>query len=255
MSEERYVSFLDILGFSNMIRENDLDFIIRKFEAVLYFLPHPKALGKYVKLEGETNQGVKKCSCFSFSDTFVLSTEDTSDESFNNITIATFLLARSLFGVGLPVRGAITRGEADCIPNTNHLLGKAIIGAKELEEKQDWFGIILSPDVLSVYDVIPSGPIEDILVEYQVPLKECKDTPFVVINWRLNLDVEHGIESLFPNVSDHRQLRKKMNTLKFEKYINDSGKAYRDVKEKWQHKIRISDRPQVKSQFVLGHDF
>ena len=106
--------------------------------------------------------------------------------------------------MGLPVRGAISRGEADYIPNTNHLIGKAIISAKELEEKQDWFGIILSPDVLSVYDTIPTGPIADILVEYEVPLKDCTYVPFMAINWRLNLEVEHGIESLFPNSSDFR---------------------------------------------------
>lgn len=248
------MSFLDILGFSNMIRENDLCLIIRKFEAVLFFLPYWEALGKCINFEGKINSGEKKCSCFSFSDTFVLSTDDTSVESFNYITIATFLLARNLFGVGLPVRGAITRGEADYIPNTNHLMGKAVISAKELEEKQAWFGIIISPDVLSAKDIIPHGPIEDILVKYEVPFKDCTNAPFVVINWRLNLVVEQGIESLFPSGSDHT-LEKKMNTLTFEKYVSDSGQAYKDVKEKWQHKLIISDRPQTKSPLVLGHDY
>jgi len=123
MTEKRYVSFLDILGFEGIVENNELDTIIKKFESVLYFTPYWQALGQWINFKGKIKHGSAKCSCFSFSDTFVLSTDDTSIESLNNILIATFLLARNVFAVGLPVRGAITAGEADYIPNTNHLIG------------------------------------------------------------------------------------------------------------------------------------
>ena len=75
---------------------------------------------------------------------------DTSAESLNTIIIATFILTRGLFALISPVRGAITKGEADYIPNTDHLIGKAIIDAARLEKEQNWCGVIISPEVLSI---------------------------------------------------------------------------------------------------------
>jgi hypothetical protein len=150
MGNERYIAFLDILGFSDMILNTDLNEILKKFEPVLFLIPYAEALGEWTNLEGHINLENKKCSCFSFSDTFVLCSRDATPESLNTIIIATFILSRNLFALGFPVRGAITKGEADCIPNTNHLIGKAIIEASKLEKRQNWFGVILSPEVLSI---------------------------------------------------------------------------------------------------------
>jgi hypothetical protein len=183
VTKERYVSFLDILGFSEIVRNTDLESLIKRFKAILFFKPYVEALGRWNNLEGKIQPANRKCSCFSFSDTFVLSTDDASIESFNDITIATFLLARSLFGLGFPVRGAITKGEADYIPGTNHLIGKALIDAAELEKKQDWFGVILSPDILSAQDTLPQDPIGDILIKYSVPFnhRSPRTVAFIVI--------------------------------------------------------------------------
>lgn len=129
MSKERYISFLDILGFSNMVYNSDLDSLLKRFQALLSQIPYVEALGNWINIANDISLHNKKCSCFSFSDTFVLSTNTTSQDSLNNIVIATFILSRLLFGFGFPVRGTITKGEADYIPGTNHLIGKAIIEA------------------------------------------------------------------------------------------------------------------------------
>ncbi len=231
-----------------------MNIIMEKFDAVLFHLPRVLALGKWVYLDGKVHPAEEKCSCFSFSDTFVLSTNDSSTESYNNIIIATFLLARNLFGVGLPVRGAITKGEADYIPKTQHLIGKAIIEAARLEKLQDWFGVILSPDILSADDTIPSDPIGKALLRYPVPLKDGLKVDFVVINWRLNLIAEYGTKSLFSKPSDPNQFKKIMNTLKFAKYVRDSNQAYlKEVTEKWQHRVRIPGKLGQHSATRFGH--
>jgi|WetSurSiteA1Bulk_404760.scaffolds.fasta_scaffold49110_2 hypothetical protein len=255
MVKERYVSFLDILGFSDKVMENNLDSMLEKFKIIINFMPYVEALGQWINFNDKITPGNKKCSCFSFSDTFVLSTEDASLESFKTITIATFILARNLFGVGFPVRGAITKGEADYIPNTNHLIGKAIINAAKLEKQQDWFGIILSKDVLSDSEIIPSGPIRDILIKYEVPFKDSSNVTSLVINWRLNLFIKYGTKSIFSSSSEPENLRKISNTLKFAKYVRDSGLAYIDVKEKWQHSLYVSDTDPTQKTIRHGDEF
>jgi hypothetical protein len=128
MVNERYIAFLDILGFSDLILHTDLKEILKKFELISFLIPYAEALGEWKNFGGRIHAGNKRCSCFSFSDTFVLCSRDATTESLNTIIIATFILSRNLFALGFPVRGAITKGEADYIPNTDHLVGKAIIG-------------------------------------------------------------------------------------------------------------------------------
>ncbi len=204
MENERYIAFLDILGFSDMILNTDLKEILKRFELILFLTPYAETLGEWTNLGERIYTENKKCSCFSFSDTFVLCSRDATPESLNAIIIATFILSRSLFAFGFPVRGAITKGEADYIPNTNHLVGKAIIEAARLEKRQNWFGVIISPEVL------PIGNKKDglwesaaqILAEYPVPFKNEENIPHIVINWRLNLIVKYGTKSLLPYIPE-----------------------------------------------------
>ncbi len=199
----------------------------------------------------------KKCSCFSFSDTFVLCSRDATPESLNAIIIATFILSRSLFAFGFPVRGAITKGEADYIPNTNHLVGKAIIEAARLEKRQNWFGVIISPEVL------PIGNKKDglwesaaqILAEYPVPFKNEENIPHIVINWRLNLIVKYGTKSLLPEPFDMQSEIKISNTLKFARYLRNSEQAYKNLNEKWQQKFYVSDTDPTRIPPEHGDDY
>lgn len=257
MRGEKYVSFLDILGFSDMILDKDLEDIIEKFKMVTGFMiPYSEFLDDWITAGNRSRKGSKKCFCFSFSDTFVLYTKDSSLESLNNIIIATFLLTRNLFAAGFPVRGALTKGEADYIPNTNHLIGKAIINAAKLEKQQEWFGVIISPDVLSKGDMNTLyEPVAQILTEYAVPFKNGEKIPHLVINWRLNLIVKYGTKTLLPKPFDTPSDIKIENTLKFAKYIRDTKQAYKKLNEKWQQALFVADTPPTRIPIKHGDEY
>ncbi len=249
LSKERYISFLDILGFSDIVMNGELDKILKKMRMIMNYVPIVESLGKVVK-KGEklvANRKLKKCSCFSFSDTFIIITQDISKESLNIIISATFQLARGLFASGFPIRGAITKGEADYIENTNHLIGKAIIKAAKLEKKQNWFGITIDSEVLSQNNIdLLNNDTSNVISEYDVPLKNKTNKRYYVINWRLNLWVKDGIESLLPKPFDDRSKLKFDNTLKFSKYIRETKQAYKQKSEDWLHMFYVSDGPPTK---------
>jgi hypothetical protein len=257
MRMEKYISFLDILGFSDIILDNNLEGIMEKFKMVTGFIiPYSEFLGEWIATGNRDHQSNKKCSSFSFSDTFVLYTKDSSHESLNNIIIATFLLTRSLFAVGFPVRGALTKGEADYIPNTNHLIGKAIINAARLEKQQEWFGVIISPDVLSKNNAaMLDEPTSQILAEYPVPFKNGENIPHMVINWRLNLVAKYGTKSLLPKPFDASSDVKIENTLKFAKHIRDTKQAYKRLNEKWQQTFFVADTDPTKVPIKHGDEY
>jgi len=245
MAQERYISFLDMLGFSKVVMDSDLDELIRRINGALINVPFAETLGEFVHENGKLvpNRQKRKCICFSFSDTFVLSSPDTSPDSLNNILIATYLLTRGLFAYGFPVRGAIAKGEADYIPNTQHLVGKAVITAAQLEKQQDWFGIALSPEVLPDEESIRllKQSTLPILVHYPVPVKGGSTVRLYVINWRLNMTVVKGTKSMFPPPYNEETQRKFDNTLAFAKYLRDTGQAYMRLPEPWQQGLYVSD--------------
>lgn len=258
MVKERFIAFLDILGFSDIVLNNDLEFVLKKFEMIGGFLgPYAESLGDCFNPNDPTYPRNKKCSLFSFSDTFVLCSSDTTPESLNNIIISTFIIARGLFASGLPVRGAITKGEADYIPNSNHLIGKAIINAARLEKQQNWFGVIVSPEVISIDNKtdILSDSVSQVLTAYSVPFKNGTKITCLVINWRLNLVVTAGTKSLLPKPIDISSTNKIENTLKFANYIKVTKQAYKKLSENWQQRFYVAETPPTRTPPKHGDEY
>jgi hypothetical protein len=221
---ERYVAFLDILGFGSIVEHHPLSEILDTLSIVYSKTEEVRRVGARARSDG-TFPITEQTNLFPFSDTFVLSSFDATETSFVNIVASTSLMARYLFGCRLPVRGAITKGEADLIPHTNHLIGKAVIRAKNLEETQDWFGIIIDPELQfnnSINYFLNSPALKPVIVEYLVPFKNgeksCK-----IINWRFNWKVQNGTKSIFTPTSKEKDKIKIQNTLKFCKWIRDNN--------------------------------
>lgn len=230
----RFVSFMDILGFADLVESSDLDVIIQRMRATLSMVPVVLSLGHFRK-DAKTQSleliaSLPKLNVFSFSDTFVLASHDDSAISFFQVVVGSALFAKYLFAASLPVRGAITCGEAEYIPGTSHLVGRAVIRAARLEKQQDWFGVIVDPEILtSERQMILSLPlVKPLVVQYAVPLKPGTGiiNPCTVINWRFNLEVQQGTGSLFPNTSDSLHSAKRDNTLAFCRWLRDNNLAY-----------------------------
>lgn len=233
---ERYVAFLDIIGFESLIESRPLEEIIAKIGNVLSLLPVVSTLG-HIKVAGsqyspdEKFRAVHLCS---FSDSFVIATKDVSRDSLNSVITASFLLARGLFTGGLPVRGAIAKGEAAVIEGTDHIVGKAVVDAIKLERQQAWFGVMLSTDVEA--DACEEGSldpsVQPLVVAYPIPLKGSRlGVAGRAINWRLNIHAENGIECLLPNSrpgNDEDKLKVE-NTLKFLEFLRATDRRNLDL--------------------------
>ncbi len=241
----RYIAFLDILGFADLVQKESLVQVKQRLMLAQQSLALAKSGGGYPK---PPPKNTKPVHYFSFSDTFVLASADDSLEALISFIIESALTAQYLFAQGLPVRGAITYGEADFIPGTNHLVGKAIIAAHALEMRQEWLGVIvdvgsLPTGALAAFELPALAPL---FARWDVPIKaassktrsqlwDCsllswakhfqKKTPpcvlknALVLNWRLNLTIEKGTRSLFHHSEDKRAQQKVTNTLAFIKHI------------------------------------
>lgn len=188
-------------------------------------LPIVRDLGKVPNDPRQFHVGltVQKLTVFSFSDTFVLCSEDDSPDSFFQIVAGSKLFCSHLMSLGLPVRGALTLGEAEYIQNTQHLVGKAIVRVARLEKMQEWFGVVIDPLIMNPQQrqILEIPLLKPLTVNYTVPLKpgESLPSPTMAINWRFNLTVQNGLESLFPESSDPAHQAKRQNTLDFCRWL------------------------------------
>jgi hypothetical protein len=130
-----YVAFLDVLGFTAIVRGENREPIDRYLECL-----------KTV-FEREENTHVDYVV---FSDSIVITTHDDSDASLQGLLKRCSGLFGSLLAQGIAVRGAIAHGSfiASKTQSGTFVAGRAIVEAYEFEGKQNWVGIMLAPSVI-----------------------------------------------------------------------------------------------------------
>lgn len=131
-----YIAFLDILGFSELVRRQSFD---AEFE-------------QYSEIIGNAIQAHDGLNYVTFSDSIVINTGGKrADDLFGLLQAVAGIQYRLLVEMEVPVRGCISAGRFSRIECDNHdvmIAGSPIVDAVRYEEKQDWVGVMLSPTVL-----------------------------------------------------------------------------------------------------------
>lgn len=228
---ERYVTFLDILGFAEMVKAKELAEMQRLLHLAIQSIQIAKWGGIH---KGVPSLNEKPPLVFSFSDTFVLASRDSSDSALASYVVTSALLTQYLFAQTLPVRGAMTFGEADFIAGTDHMLGKGIVKAAELEKQQNWFGVLVDLPSMpaGVQKIFEAAEFAPLFARWDVPTKGGGVlSNALVVNWRNNLVVEGGTKSLFAKPPDDAARNKIENTLKFAKHMRETGRHTCDPRD------------------------
>lgn len=207
-----YVAFLDVLGFRQLVENNDHAYLEHVYLNTLSGnITHALANEKYVIIHSKGQETLapdtRKVSVNSLlvSDSIIIWSENDSMQSFADIIlIVRNLMAFSAFD-GLLLRGAISVGpltmqmgqEPSQTHNFQHtLFGKALVKARSLEEDQQWSGCAISDDAIKCFmdhsqgkSLPPDNSLtiesiigEQLICRYLVPLKS-GDKEMFVINW------------------------------------------------------------------------
>ncbi|MCF7821990.1 MAG: hypothetical protein K9M17_06070 [Mariprofundaceae bacterium] len=145
INQGRYLLFLDILGFSELVETKSAEEIYAVIDDAL------KAFGRWEELNG-------LFKTIYFSDTFIFYQEPKGygNWAFLDVYAIGGMVLSALLAKGIPARGAISFGEfevkLDATGRHQVYFGKALIEAYKAEQREKWLGITILPSAWLPYD-------------------------------------------------------------------------------------------------------
>ena len=207
MKKNYMIAVCDILGFTNLVQENNLDTVIQTHLATLRkSLHHSIHQGEFPSEAPslQSLQDQKALGLAWFSDTILIYTqEDTDHNIMSLLSCLSWLLFETIYTVGTRLRCGVSYGEAFIDADNSIYVGKPLIEAYRLEETQLWSGGALTsqaiqrlPEDARTGDYYIDWP----LVPYEIPLKDNKTLRTYAIDWTIG--IHRGFELFWSRTHD-----------------------------------------------------
>lgn len=196
----KYIAFLDILGFKELVENNSLSNLTKIYRDVIK-KTYALSFGVFEKADVSADVPDASVKSVIISDSIILWTEKDNSTSFFSISITVQCMLYISLAVGIPLRGAIVRGELSQVDvdlpstyaiNSPVILGKGLVEAYRLEGTQNWSGCIISDECMR-HALINSKPNElyyplnlaanGLFTAYDVPVKGGSTANHFCINW------------------------------------------------------------------------
>ncbi|RVT78411.1 hypothetical protein EOD40_04020 [Flavobacterium sufflavum] len=187
VTENRFICFLDIMGFKDMVMRNSHNEIYQ----ILEELAKERSTLDEGKVESYETDSMKTVS---FSDTIVIFTKTDSKECLELITFAVSWLFARAMEKEIPIKGAIACGTMSVNISRQIFFGQPLIDAYLLQEDVAFYGLVLhntAEKKLNEYIEVMIG--DELYHDCKVPLKSGKIDHFI-LDWVAAINFENGKE-------------------------------------------------------------
>jgi len=231
-----FISFMDVLGFRKLVKNNDLEKVYNSLETILVELRNLYLTGKskiYVCFDMKTglpasvpshkySNKILSSNVINFSDSIIFYIECSEDEEDNKVKFESIcwlsneFIAKSILTAHDPnrfeiaLRCGIAFGDAIIDKNNKIIVGQPIIDAFDLSNYQQWMGGAIHPSVPTEYKEKILGYGNE-LFKYSVPIapKEESESKFINLEYSLNWVKHHpshpnidGLNRIGPTLLD-----------------------------------------------------
>lgn len=254
-----YVAFLDILGFSELVRRKSFADDFDRYSEIISGAARSNDNLNYV----------------TFSDSVVINTSGKSLDDLVRILQAVAVIEHQLLvNMDVPVRGCISQGRFSRTKSEKGdvmIAGPPIVEAVRYEEKQNWVGVILSPSVLKAEPAVKelakfkicSSRSDAEMVRKELPwpflAQRCYCIPFHSPNdFDENLFDAYVVLPHLPPRSESQEVlgdlakyREKLDAMKLlapdpsaQRKYSETSRWIGDVERQWDKASRGWDKPQ-----------
>lgn len=165
ITTDRYVGFVDIMGFKNMISRLPHDEVYTLMKKVSRSVRSIQSVFS-VDYESEAEIDIN-VSMMLFSDSIMLYTRDDEFHSLENLIGSIYTLSDSLFEDGIPHKGAIAFGRMTLDFKESIFFGQPLVDAYLLQEELKFYGIAVHGTAEHNGYVFK----DESVIEYNCPLK------------------------------------------------------------------------------------
>jgi hypothetical protein len=227
VSTKRFVGYIDIMGFKDMVS--------RSTHQEIYELMMKIDEGKLIAEDAPwTNRKIKRVRTTSFSDSIMIYSKDDNYESFNSFIIAVSGLTDDLLRAGIPHKGAVAYGTMTLDSVREIYFGQPLIDAYLLQEEIYFYGIVVHGTVEQVIDTKFAG-YDVFIKKYLCPFKNSSSNHLTVYPMYAELGANNTYKkenlALFESINKFKymtsgHLRKYVdNTESYLTFIRDSIKT------------------------------
>lgn len=165
--ENRLIAFLDILGFSELLKRKSLEFVHSKYSR---FIDNAKTMVFYSTQGDNTGRTNFEYAEFLFDSIILVSNPISDVYNVNNFIGGVNYLMETGFIDKLPLRGVITKGNFLLDNERNIFLSNDFSRAVKFEGKQEWTGCIVLEEAEEtiISSVFGEKAIETLKTEIQL---------------------------------------------------------------------------------------
>ncbi|MES2864026.1 MAG: hypothetical protein V4666_07905 [Bacteroidota bacterium] len=184
-TDKRFVCFLDIMGFKDLVMRNSHDEI---YEMLMKLSKHRTSL----ESENLPSKYADSLKTVSFSDSIVIFTKDNSIASFDLLTFAVSWLFAKAMEDGIPMKGAIAFGDMSINISRQIFFGQPLIDAYLLEEDVAFYGIVVHNTAEKFINDNQNSTFKNRYIDTLIPLKSGKIN-HLVLDWVISLADEKEV--------------------------------------------------------------
>lgn len=167
---ERFVLFLDIMGFKDFVARNEHRKILEKLMALTDFIS--EKVGNRAGIHFSM-----------FSDSIMVYSDQSNDDAFSTIVCLSSEIVRKSISIGLPIKGAIAKGICTATTGVKLLyFGQPIIDAFKLEENLVFYGVAIHNTAEVEAIQLSNTEGVSVIYDHKIPLKSASSNHYIV-NW------------------------------------------------------------------------
>jgi hypothetical protein len=256
--DENVVAVIDILGYTRLLEEMTLDDLQSLIQhGILGALHTAKLLSGEVVVLDEVGalreyEKVVRVEYVVISDTIILYPKRGTDRPLVTLCTTISLVMSELLAHGVLLRGAVDVDTFRKIDGESIFIGRALVGAHELELAQDWSGCSLTGRVARRFSKqIKQMRTDGLVVEYEVPMKPGvyrRGRPRWALNWLYhNLNDPEAKRARLQDAHENAPELAKgkvMAAIEFERFLRATGNSFAAPVSK-----QLFDRSQIRGGY------
>lgn len=226
---ERYVCFLDIMGFKDRLIRNGHDSILSEVEE--FFGHIKKTINEFI--DSIKNDEVLK-SVFgpieikhiTFSDSILLITGGKNKRDLTLLILVSAFVLEKSFQMKFPIKGALAKGLFTADFEKNIFLGQPLVDAFILQEDLQYYGVIANRDVEKDINLnFESEKYEKLVFSLETPMKgyKTKHSNITIIPNGLE---KSTLNNLYYSVDGKARVYVDNTIQMYEKMISEREKRY-----------------------------